>query len=360
MRIGIDGTALTIPYHCGIRHYAENLIRELGAIQDGREYVLFLPGKAAISIPDRFKIVYLPRIPLLKRQVFLPWKVMVENVDVLHYLEPFGSLFIWRPKLVLTVHDTDLSLTYPWLSRYFLNRLWCEVSMRVLFARAARLICVSNFIRDEVVWRFSGLVDEDNVSVIYNGYSDTLFHSGKSRRSEKYFLAMGDFSARKNGERVLQAFAHVSNFTSTYRLKVVVSNRQFLARFMKLVNRLKIGGKVDFLVAVGDRELGRLYQHAQAFLYPSLYEGFGMPILEAMASGCPVVTSNYGAMKEVAGGAAYLVDPRSVDDLVSAMEKMINEDLRGDLVRKGLVRAKQFSFRENANKLSDAYAEVYA
>jgi len=269
--------------------------------------------------------------------VVLPELAKKERLDVLHCPTFRGPLRPVSCPLVVTVHDLAV-LRHPetfnlWTRQY--SRL-CV--FRVV--RSARLVIAVS----EATWR--DVVEllgaaEDRVRVVPNGVGETFTPDGP-REDGDYVLAVGTIEPRKNLERLAEATRRLS-----VELRVVGAGGW---------GRVELGAGVRRLGRVSDDELVRLYRGARCLAYPSLYEGFGIPILEAMASGTPVVTSRGGATEEVAGGAAVLVDPRDVESIAAGIEEAAAR--RDELVPAGLARARQFSWEEPARRTADVYREA--
>jgi len=269
--------------------------------------------------------------------VVLPELAKKERLDVLHCPTFRGPLRHVSCPLVVTVHDLAV-LRHPetfnlWTRQY--SRL-CV--FRVV--RSARLvIAVSEATRRDVVELLG--VAENRVRVVPNGVGETFTPEGPGEDGD-YVLAVGTIEPRKNLERLAEATRRLG-----VELRVVGAGGW---------GRVEIGAGVRRLGRVSDDELARLYRGARCLAYPSLYEGFGIPILEAMASGTPVVTSRGGATEEVAGGAAVLVDPRDVESIAAGIEEAAAR--RDELVPAGLARARQFSWEETARRTADVYREA--
>jgi glycosyltransferase involved in cell wall biosynthesis len=359
MKIGIDGAPLTIPFPCGTKRYARELLHNLSIIDKENEYVVFAGREVTIPKQKNFRLVKIPQwLPVLKRQLFLASLAQSEKVDVFHYLEPYGAYFFSHPKIVTTVHDVDLDYTYPWRSKKWLTRAYCEVTRRGVLGKTKVCICVSKTIGKETRKYLTKIGSQAEVKTIYQGFGYEF--TDKKEERGTYLLTMGDFTPRKNVERVMEAFSRLSDeIQRMHQLVVVVSDMAFLPRFEDKVNGLGLRDRVRLRVNVSGKELVRLYQEAMMFLYPSLYEGFGLPILEAMASGCPVITTDWGAMKEVAGKAAVLVDTTQVETIRKAMLRVSNDaKLRVSLQQRGLVRANDFSWMKTAKETLVVYRKV--
>jgi len=362
MKIGVDATPLTIPFPCGTRHYSEQLLGNLAKIDNKNQYIIFASKKVSIPNQANFKFVKIPSfIPVLKRQLFLASYISREKVDVFHNLEPYGAIFFKHPRIITTVHDLNLKLTYPILSKRFLNRLYCEIARRGVFKNTKTFITMSSTIKKELVLFLKKLNKKAEIEVIYNGVNEKFKVKSEIKDKKNYFLCMGDFASRKNISRVFEAYSNLPDkMKNEYRLKVVASTDSAAKDFSEKIESLSISNRVDVLLNVSVEKLVLLYRQAAGFLFPSLYEGFGLPILEAMACECPVITSNYGAMKEVAKDAGLLVNPRNIPEISKAMIKIVDDRRFSEsLKRRGLKRAEQFSWKETATKTLKVYAKTY-
>ena len=174
-----------------------------------------------------------------------------------------------------------------------------------------------------------------------------------------FILFVGNISPRKNILALLQAFNKLKKRGIKHKLVIAGKKDQRYEQVLKTLNELNLGGEVIFTGYVPEEDLPKLYNAADLFVYPSLYEGFGLPILEAMACGTPVVASNVSSLPEVAGDAGLLVNPQDVDALTNAMYKVLTDDkLKESLIDKGLERAKFFSWEKTARETLEVYKEV--
>ena len=360
MRVGIDGAPLTIPYHNALRHYLENLIFNLAKIDKKNDYLIFTSKKIPIPKQKNFSLILISdKLPILKRQILLPLAVKSQGLDIFHYPDVIGSVFFKLPKTIITVHDLAPSLAWPtWYEspKYAFMKYYNYFVRRYLFKYSSAFIVNSNYISKEFK-KFTKLIKP--ITVIYEGV-DLLFNPMKGVVDE-FLLAMTDFSPRKNINRTLEAYSlFITKTNLKIPLKAIVSTSYPKSAILAKAKQLRIKKYVKVIENVSSAQLVQLYNRATCFLYPSLYEGFGLPLLEAMASGCPVITSNYGAMKEVTGNAAYLVNPRSVSGIAYAMQRVSTDKKLAEILKKkGLKRAKQFSWRETARKTLKVYEEVY-
>ena len=352
MKIGIDGTPLTIPFPYGVKKYSNQLIKSIAKLDKNNEYTIFASKKISLPNQSNFKLKIIPNFfPILKKQFFLAFFAKKEKLDIFHYLEPYGSIFFSHPRIVTTIHDVNLTRNYPAFSKYLLNRIYCEIARFAVSKHTKIFITPSNSIKKELRLYLNSINKHAKIFVIPEGLDKSCKLLKKPKASKKDFmLCMGDFSPRKNVPGVLKAYSRLpKDLRNKFNLKIVASTQEPIRLFVRKAKDLKVDSTTKILVNVSKLKLVDLYNNAYCFLYPSFYEGFGLPIIEAMACGCPVITSNYGAMKEVAGQAAYLVNPQSNVDISHAMSAIIEDNkLRNKLIRLGLIRAKQFSWAKTA------------
>lgn len=361
MKIGIDGTPLAISFPCGVKHYAKQLIYNLARIDKKNEYIIFAKKNVEIPIQENFRLFRIPSfIPILKRQFFLTYFAKKEGVDVFHYPEPYGAIFYGHPKIITTVHDLNLKFTYPLLSKYFLNRILCEATRFGVFQKTKVFITGTKTIKKELKGHLSKFNVDAPIYVTPYGFDKQFKVLPNCSRKQKFFLCMGDFAPRKNISRILQAYSRLPiKIKNIFRLKIVASTDQAAQVFSEKTKDLFISPHVDILVNVSLKKLILLYNQATVFVFPSLYEGFGIPIIEAMTCGCPVITSNYGSMKELAQKAAFLVNPYSEKEILSAMKKIVqNKKFKAQIRAKGLKRARQFSWEKTAKETLKLYKKV--
>jgi glycosyltransferase involved in cell wall biosynthesis len=257
------------------------------------------------------------------------------GLDVLHCPTYYGPL---RPRspLVVTVHDVSVLRhpeAFPRWTRTFAPRY-----VPLVLRSATRLIAVSEFTRREVVELVG--VPEERIHVIPNAVEDVFTPEGPAADGD-YVLAVGTLEPRKNLERLAEAARSVGA-----ELRVIGARGW---------GDVPLDG-VQWLGELSDEELARMYRGARVVAYPSLYEGFGIPVLEAMASGAPVVTSAGGATEEIAGGAAVLVDPLDPASIASGIEEAAAR--RDELRARGLERARAFTWDDVARRTVEVYREA--
>jgi glycosyltransferase involved in cell wall biosynthesis len=327
MRVGIDVSPLA-QTRAGTARYLRALLRELDRRPDV-EVVRFGFGGDRRAATLARELAWYP--------VGLPRAARRAGVDVLHcttYRGPVGS----GPPVVVTVHDLAVFRHPEVFPRW--TRTYGRLVVPHMIRAARRVIAVSEFTRGELVELLR--VPEERIRVIPNAVDDDFRPDGPAAEGE-YVLAVGTLEPRKNLERLGEAARRAG-----LELRVVG------ARGWGGVSAN--GGGVRWLGELPDEELARLYRGASCFAYPSLYEGFGIPILEAMACGAPVVTSAGGATEEVAGGAAVLVDPLDPAEIARGIEEAAAR--RDELRRLGLERARRWTWADVAAVTVEVYGEV--
>ena len=362
MKIGIDATPLSIPFPCGTKNYAQELLKNLAKIDNKNQYFIFSSKKVSIPSKNNFKFIKIPTyFPVLKRQFFHTILAKKERLDVFHNLEPYGSVFLKYPRIITTVHDLDLSQTYPFFSKYLPNRILCEITRSGVFRNTNSFICVSRVIKKELKIHLEGYKKNARINTVYNGVSSDFKILERGSNKNKFFLAMGDFAPRKNIASVIKAYSMLpKNIQIKYKLYIVASTPSAEELFRQMSHTYSVGGYVKIFLNISLKKLVLLYNNAQAFIYPSFYEGFGLPIIEAFTCACPVITSDYGAMKEVAGKAAILVNPKSVRKISTSMIRIIEDNkLRHMLIKRGLKRAQVFSWEKTAVNTLKIYEKLY-
>ncbi len=364
MKIGIDGTPLTIPFPCGVKHYATELINAISRVDKKNQYVIFTPKKVKLPARKNFsQVIVKSPLPFFKRQTLLNRYTRNERIDVFHYLEPFGSVFFKHPNIITTINDVNLDFVFPKLRslKFFLKRYYCELTRYFVSRHTKSFISISDYTGAQLkkYLRRIGIKDRI-VTTIYDAASGD--YRNKNLKRENFFLCLGDFSPRKNIKSAIEAFSLLpEQIRQIYGLYIIVSAKEELPKFQKTAKKFKVSEKIKFRVAVSNEELVKLYNKAKFFVYPSLYEGFGLPIVEAMACGCPVITSNFGATKEVAGMAAMLVDTKDPKKISEAMTKLIGSDkLQRKLSLSGLKRAREFSWEQTAKSTVSLYERTFS
>ena len=367
MRIGIDARKL---HDFGIGTYIRNLLRQLARQDRQSEFVVFCrpeDRETLASLGENFRpVVETAPTYSVAEQVRLPIAIKREGVTLYHaphYVLPP----LVRCRSVVTIHDC-IHLMFP---QYLPNRLalgYARTSIRAAARRANRVLTVSESSKRDIL-RFVD-IPADKIDVIYNACDerfgiepreeDVVRVRERYQLHDEFVLYAGNVKPHKNLERLIVAFDLVRK-RGLDHLKLVLIGDE-ISRYSALrraVHQHQLHKYVRFLGYLPEETLAVMYRLAGLFVFPSLYEGFGLPPLEAMASGTPVVTSNVSSLPEVAGDAAILVDPHDPHAIADGMYRLLTDErLRRDLRLKGLARARQFSWEESVRRVRAIYEEV--
>jgi glycosyltransferase involved in cell wall biosynthesis len=355
MRIAFDGTVLH-GRKSGVGYYCEELLKAMLSIDHADEFFVFSHQPVALNVAStngNLKFTNSVHFPIraVYLHALLPKVLDKVQPDLCHYTNFLAPVSEERP-YVVTIHDMGLETlqhAHPMAKRVYTKRLIPHV------AKKARLILTnSEYSKWEIV-RHLG-IPEDRIRVTPLAAAPE-FVPVPASATHPYFLYVGNLEPRKNLERLIDAFARLRR--KDHQL-VVVGERWYRGGAAEEKARaLGVIGQVKFLGYVPRSDLPGLFSGATAFVYPSLLEGFGLPIVEAMACGAPVITSRTSSLKEVAGDAAVLVDPLNVREITEAMASVAEAtSLRKELSRRGLKRAAEFSWARTAELTLDAYHEA--
>ena len=369
VRIAIDARKLR---DYGVGTYIRNLLRHLARLDTNTEYVVLCQDADrtfADELGENFRAVPEPSGAYsVREQIAVPLDLRREGVNLFH--APHYVLPPLTPcRSVVTIHDC-IHLRFP---QYLPNRLgyaYARSSLWVATHRSARVLTVSEASKRDILRYFR--VPDAKIDVIYNAI-DERFHEEPPaddvmRVQERYqlhdpfILYAGNIKPHKNLERLIEAF-HVIRRGELQHVKLLIIGDEIskYATLRRTVHRYKLHKHVRFFGFVPDATLAILYRLARVFVFPSLYEGFGLPPLEAMASGTPVITSNVSSLPEVVGDAAMLIDPYEPDAIAGAMRRVLMEDrLRDDMRERGLARAREFSWDRSVRRVRQIYEEVLA
>ncbi|MFL6604128.1 MAG: glycosyltransferase family 4 protein [Steroidobacteraceae bacterium] len=347
----------------GVRVYTRALLNQLLQQQDDHEYVLYFNNPALLGTyaghPRVREVAVAGKSVFWWDQVSMPRELRRHGVDVL-FNPKYSVPLTGSQPCVWVCHGLDWYVM-PWASRY-IDRL----SHRHLIPRYARrssaIIAVSEVTREHLIEFLA--VPSERIATVYTGIDDAFRFQHNSdalaatRESfglpERYVLYAGAVYPPKNFRRLVQAYAQVGPQLGVSLVIAGGTNRFLSADEIREPERLKLGSWVKWAGWVDSNKLPAFYQMAQALLLPSLFESFGLPILEAMASGCPVVTSNCYGSKEIAGDAAVLVDPLSVDSIADGIRRVLTQSsLRQELIDKGRTRSQSFTWERCARQTLD-------
>lgn len=287
---------------------------------------------------------------VIMEQFYLPWLILRHKIDIVHSLHYSFPLIHFRAKRVVTVHDMTFFL-FPEVHEK-IKRIYFRWFIAQAVRHVDKIICVSDSTAADLKKYFPRL-SKQKVEVIKLACSVPA-KIEKSPYPSPYIAFIGTLEPRKNINLLIEAFAHAG--LPDYKLVVVGKKGWFYQEIFDLVQRCRLDEQVVFTGFVSDEQKYAILKSATLFVYPSIYEGFGLPILEALTLGIPTITSNVSSMPEVAGQAALLVNPNSVTELTQAMIKLAqDETLRAELTLKGIQQAEKFSWNNTALKTQMLY-----
>lgn len=381
MHIGIDARMYGI-HNRGIGRYIERLIENLAKLDDNNRYTLFMTSEGAANFKlsgGKFKI--LPAdIPwyTLGEQIKMPFLIKKSGVELMHFPHINAPYFCPVP-YVLTVHDLVVwhfpdsrATTLP--AWQYKLKLWAH--HRVLknsLKKARQIIAVSQFTKRDVVRHLK--IDEKKITVIYPGADKMLLGTEKLPNSEafnqylntafginkSYLLYVGSAYPHKNLERLVRAFILLRQTYSRHWQLVLVGREDYFYKQLKDFISRAAGDETircDIILTgqVSDKDLDGLYRGAKLFVFPSLYEGFGLPPLEAASRGLAVVAGKAGSVPEVMADAAYYFDPENIENMAQAIDVVGgSRQIQENLAVKGWERAEQFSWAKMAKSISAIY-----
>jgi glycosyltransferase involved in cell wall biosynthesis len=366
IRVGVNAHLLSLAESyrsAGINWYIYNLLHHLPEMASDIEYTVFTSERRYTVTPGiHLQVSRLPTdrppVRILWEQALQPWAVRRAKLDLLHSPAFVGPLFSACP-LVVTVHDLSF-LFFPQSFRT-LNRSYLRLFTWLSVRRAQRVLAVSESTKRDLV-QYYGL-SPAKVDVVYNGV-DSAFRPlpaeqvAAFRRQaglpERFMLFVGTLEPRKNVVRLIEAYARLPKERPPL---VLVGGKGWLyEQIFAQVEALNLSGQVHFAGYVLAEDLPLWYNAADLFVYPSLYEGFGLPPLEAMACGTAVITSTASSLPEVVGKAGLAVDPTDTEALATAMGQMlIAKDLREQMQAEGLAQAQKFSWAKTARCTVGSY-----
>jgi glycosyltransferase involved in cell wall biosynthesis len=369
MRIAID--ASTLSTQGGPRSYVLGLLDALGRIDTENEYIVFYNDPVHMGrFPWAREIVLEGKSPLCRlwrEHVALPMACRRERVDLLH--GPKSAVPFWSPcPTLVTLHDL-IPITHPETETRAAQLYW-RLQIPIAVRRASFIITDSDHARREIVDMFA--VPDQRIAVSPLGYPPAMDDPPDAARTaairqryglpDSYILYVGTIQPRKNLDMLIEAYARLRREGVTAKKLVIVGRKGWLYdTLFARISGLGLEGDVIFTGFVPDSDLPGLYDGACLFVYLSLFEGFGLPPLEAMARGVPVVTSNTTSLPEVVGDAGITVSPRSLDEVVEGMRRLLTDDALADRLRQaGKVRARLFSWDRTAEETLALYRQVAA
>jgi glycosyltransferase involved in cell wall biosynthesis len=370
LRIGIDAHSIGMGAGGNETHY-ENLVRWIPKLDTQSEYVLYFSHLDAermqrYAVNGRVTAETLPwKSSYLRVPLALPQAIRRDALDVFHaqyVLPPFT-----RCKTLLTV--CDLAFEHHPETFRAIEAARCKLMIPRSARKADHIVTLSEFSKRDISERYG--IPPEKITVTYCGPDENFAPVDRSQAREElartyniageFLLYVGRIQARKNLVRLVEALAALKKRGATHKL-VIVGKQDFQAeQLVAKVAELGLEQDVIFTGYVPTEDLPKFYSAAEAFVFPSIFEGFGLPVIEAMACGAAVVTSLGSSLEEVAGDAALLADPHSTDSITSAIDRVLGDDAwRAELRRRGIQRAKRFSYRDAAAQTIKLYMELAA
>lgn len=355
-RFGYDQMS-GLPRRVGSGEYCFELLVNLNKIDKTNSYIIYLPQSPTADLPKEssnwhYKTIR-PRKLWTLFGLSLEFLLKRSKVDV--FFSPTHYLPLFCPKnSVISILD----LSYIHFPELFKNSDLKQLSIWTSFSvkKAKKVFTISRASKDDIIKEYG--VSQDKVVVTYPGIKEGLMIKDKRLNmtdlkkkygiNGDYVLFVGTLQPRKNIARLIEAFSKIKN---DIHLVIVGKKGWQYEGILEAPKKFSIGNNVKFLDSVPDEDLPAFYKNAICFVLPSLYEGFGLPVLEAMKYGCPVVISNASSLPEAGGEAALYVDPLDTEDIKKKLELMINsEELREKLIKKGYEQIKKFSWEKTARE----------
>ena len=385
MRIGIDARTILNPEKgeaIGVGHYTYQLIRHLLKLDTQNEYVLFFDFRVREKDVKKFtqsnvKIKFYPfsdykkYLPMAYSEILGMATLTKEKLDVLHSTSPDSRIPVaYGGKCVVTFHDLAVYNCPQCFPALKMTR--SKAVLNMMASKADKIIAVSNSIKEDVQKQFK--TKADKIEVIYSGLDKRFFDNPEANSQKvlakfgiekKYILFLGTLEPSKNITRLLEAFQKFKekyqklNHKFDYQL-VVAGKRGWLSNeYLQTVKDFGLSKDVVFTGYVVGDELVPLFKGAQFFVMPSLYEGFGMTVLEALATGTPSIISKVSSLPEIADGAAYYVNPLDTTEIAEAMIKFAtDENFKNSFIAKGLEQAKKFDWDKAARETLEVYKSL--
>lgn len=374
MRIGIEVQRLFRRKKHGMEVVALELIRELQQIDTINDYILYCKDdddQQCIRQSENLKInMFSAGSYATWEQVQLPMKVKKDNLDMLHSTCNTSSILSGVP-LILTLHDIIFLENIDFNGTPYQNfgNLYRRFVVPKIVAKSSAIITVSNYEKKMILDRFD--LPNDSVTVIHNAvnakfntlYSEDVLNSFRLKHNlpNEFILFLGNTAPKKNTMNVIKSYIQYKEaFGDGIPLVILDYDKSLVFEILGRLGKQKYEKDFVFPGYVSSDDMPLLYNISKLFLYPSLRESFGLPILEAMACGVPVITSNTSSMPEVAGSAAELVDPLNCSQITQKIVEVLgNQLLCLEMRREGLIQASKFTWKSSAEQLLTVYNSVY-
>lgn len=373
MRIGIEAQRIFRKKRHGMDMVAVALIRNLQEMDTENQYFIFVnetEDSSPVQPTDNFTIIPLPASPYpIWEQYHLARAVKKYDLDLLHCTSNTAPVFCQTP-LVITLHDIiyleKINLKEgSWYQR--MGNLYRRWNVPAVVKKAAGIFTVSAYEQDRIIHHFG--MEPSSVDVAYNGVAAHFKPESPTRQQKvretyalpnTFMLFLGNTDPKKNLKGVLKSLALLESANVPFPVLVMPDiGEEVLLSMLSEIGAPQLLSKIHLTGYIPNEDLPAIYSQAVLFLYPSLRESFGLPILEAMACGCPVITSNTSSMPEVAGNAALLIDPRDPESIQQGIEQLLkNEGIRKKLIENGYERPPLFDYKKGAATTLAKYQDI--
>lgn len=371
-RIGIDARLFGTAQAAGIGTYTEELVGNLLKTDPTNQYTIFVTPEIAAVFPFYTANLTKQAVPYrhytVAEQLFYPRLLARANLDLVHYTN-FNTPIFFRPaKNIVTIHDLTLWFYPGRKHRSWLYRLLYRYIIATSCRRANRIIAVSEGTKQDIVKYLK--INPEVIDVVYEGVPTRLrsvvnpnkveMIKSKHNITSPFFLYVGQWRNHKNLVRLIRAFAIVRRrYNLDYQLVLIGKVDPLAPEVPDTIKQLGLQDSVIITGYVADSDLPDFYSAAEAFVFPSLYEGFGIPPLEAMAAGTPVISSNASVMPEVLGEAALYFDPLNIEDIAAKLYQFASSfRIKQELKEKGAVQVRKYSFSRMAKETLSVYQKV--
>ena len=352
----------------GVKHYTKTLLPLLFTLGAQHRYVLLYQNPKLLGTyaahPNVEELV--SRIPgtVLWDQLAMPWAMRKRRLDVI-FNPKFTVPFLHSAKKIFVLHGSEW-FAIPEHFKWY-DRVYCRTLVPWYCRRADAFIAVANKVKEDAVRYVHA--DPGKIFPVHNAIDPRQFYfiedearlaavRARYRLPEKFILWVGQIESRKNVKRLLRAFSQIAP-DLPHQLVIAGEQRWSTQGELAEIGSLGLEGRIQFLGWVPHTDLPAIYRLAALFAFPSLYEGFGIPLVEAMACGCPVLTANTCAPPEVVAGAGYLVDPYDVGAIAKGLRITLGDPaLRARMTARGLERAKDFSWEKTAREVLAVFDAV--
>jgi len=372
MRIGVNAQIVS-PANAGVAVYARNIVERLAQLESGHEFYVF-GNREFLPALDSPRARLVPTSAMVKgnwrrilwEQGALPLKSRCHRLEAMYYPDHTSALFRKTCPVIITIHDLAFFAHPETFARK--TRLYKSLAVKRSAHLADRIIVVSQATRQECLRWLE--VPEAKLRVVHNGIAECFKRIDDKNRLEEtrkkldlpgqFILFVGTLEPRKNLVKLIAAYADLRRQKKIAPGLVVVGAKGWLySDIFATIDKLSLKNEIKFLGYVAADDLVALYNLADVLVYPSLYEGFGFPPLEAMACGCPVVTSNQSSLPEIAGEAARLVDSTDIGAIADGIFHVLSDaNLRQRLIERGLERVKLFTWTRAAQQILQVMDEL--